>query len=798
MSVKLDTNSSSKYILQMKYPSKWWQSRWREAIPLGNGITGASVYGAVWDETIMLTHTDLWWKSVTPDLPDVSYTVPQIREKLLANLPFEADRIMKEELVKKGYSPVLGTPLPLCDLKIKMSTGQGFKNYQRTLNMLKGEANVSWNDASLSYQRKCFVSYERDVFVLEITEKSGEGFSCELYLDLHELEDAQWYSQSLEEYLPRERSFRAEDGQYLSYSARNDDTTYFGAVARVISENGDCIVGEKKLLLQNVTKATIILKTFVKAADREHIAEVRQQLNAIKCGYEELLQEHKNVWEPVFTTAILDLKADAYDSSNEELLLHAYQGEASIEMLEKMWAYGRYLLLAASRTGGNPCHLYGLWCGEYQGHWSFNMANENLQMIYWQALTGNNPEVLLPVFDYFDGLMDDFRTNARNLYGCRGIFVPGPTVPGSGLIKNVSPHLLYWTGGAGWIGQHYYDYYLCTQDKEFLEKRAIPYLREVALFYEDFFVEDDQGYYMTIPSNSPENSPGNFWDFKTGMDVGMETTMNATMDFAIAKEVLSHLIEGCEVCGIETEDVEKWKKMLSKIPPYQLNEDGAVKEWMHDFFKDNYRHRHQSHLYPLFPGNEIHEETDKELYDAFVIAAKKRLEVGINQQTGWSMAHLANNYARMKESELALECLDLICRSCVMNNFMTVHNDWRQMGVGLKMSWATVQIDANMGFTAAVNEMLMQSFDNTILILPALPKRLRIGSVENLRSRQGLLVSIHWDMEMGTIEVKIRNEYCNKRVQLRLPKKFESHELDENDCVSVAQGEQVTIRGFIK
>ena len=760
------------YRLTMKYPSKWWQSRWREAIPLGNGITGASVYGSVWDETIMITHTDLWWKSETPDLPDVSDTLPKIREKLLANEPFEADRIMKEELQKRGYDPVLGVPLPLCDLKLKMKTNQGFKHYRRTLDMHRAEAVVSWDDGSDTLTRRCFVSYEKDVFVMEIMEKNKHPFDCSLHLEVHDLEDAQWYHQEMDEFLPKERKSFVHQGKFIAYTAKNEDATYFGAAARVYYESGNCQENGEKLELEQVTKVTVVLKNFVLADTNDAAFAVCDDLKAIGSDYEALFEEHKKTWESIFTSAKLDLKADDYNTSNEELLLDAYQGEASVEMLEKMWNYGRYLLLAATRPGRNPCHLYGLWCGEYMGQWTFNMVNENLQMIYWQALTGNNPELLLSVFDYIERLMDDFRTNARNLYGCRGIFIPGPTVPDSGLIKNVSPHLLYWTGGAGWVGQHYYDYYLCTQDKEFLKNRAIPYLKEVALFYEDFFVEDEKGYYMTIPSNSPENSPGNFWDYKPGMDVGMETTMNATMDFAIAKEVFTHLVEGCEICGIETENVEKWKKMIQKIPPYQLNEDGAIKEWMHDFFKDNYRHRHQSHLYPLFPGNEIHEETNPELYRAFVEAANKRLQIGINQQTGWSLAHLANNYSRMKESEHALECLDLMCRACVMNNFMTVHNDWRQMGVGLKMAWSTVQLDANMGFTAALNEMLMQSFEETILVLPALPSRLWQGEVTHLLSRQGILVSMRWNMKQGWIEVRLENHHVPRTVQLKLPKGF--------------------------
>jgi alpha-L-fucosidase 2 len=235
------------------------------------------------------------------------------------------------------------------------------------------------------------------------------------------------------------------------------------------------------------------------------------------------------------------------------------------------------------------------------------------------------------------------------------------------------------------------------------------------------------------------------------MGAAMETTINATMDFALAKEVLTHLIEGARLTGEYAGELDKWEGMLARIPPYQINEDGAVKEWMHPFFKDNYHHRHQSHIYPVFPGNEVTRESDPELFHAFEVAIRMRLVIGLGEQTGWSLAHMAGVYARMQDGDRALECLDLLSRSCVMNNFFTTHNDWRQMGVGLKMEWAPFQIDANMGWSAAVQQMLMSSTPGRILILPALPARWRAGSVKGLVACGGVEVSISWDA--ATVEV---------------------------------------------
>lgn len=749
--------------LIMKYPSSWHRDRYREGIFLGNGITGAVVLGSIWDETITFSDTDLLYNCDYPELPDVSHVLPEIREKLLNNKPFEADQIMKNELEKEKYSPKSPLPLPICDLKILTETKKGFKNYRRNLDMHSGQCDITWDDGDKNMYRKCFISRSEEIFVMEIGTANNMPITAEFHFALPDHANAVTEVKDFK--LPQNIEITAQ-GNTFTFCAQNEDGTDFGTVGVVENIDGNMTSTDGKITIENFTKATIKVKTFIKG-DRKQVPEIISSLKAAEKDYDRLLQEHEVLHSGLMNSSSLNLFSGE-GSSNEELLLDAYQGEASLEMLEKMWMFGKYLLVSGSSEKSNPCALCGIWSVDYVGFWAFNMINENLQMIYWQALSGNMPELLIPVFNYMDRLMDDFRTNAKNLYGCRGIFIPAPTTPNTGIIKICFPHILHWTGGAGWIAQHYYDYYLATQDEEFLLNRCIPFLKEVALFYEDYFVEDPQGYYMIMPSNSPENTPGNYWSESGEKEVIMETTINATMDFAISKEVFTNLISACKILNVENENVLKWEKILSKIPPYQINEDGAIKEWMHDFYKDNYRHRHQSHLYPLFPGNEIHRlDEDTTLYDACVVAAKKRLSIGINQQSGWSLVHLANNYARCGEGDLAIECLDLMCKSIVMNNFATLHNDYREMGIGVKMPRAPMQLDANMGIVSAINEMLIQSYDDKILILPALPQRLKKGEVKNLLTRQGIEVSVSWDD--GKIDLTLKNNHSEKEITLIFP-----------------------------
>ncbi|QGQ99169.1 glycoside hydrolase family 95 protein [Paenibacillus psychroresistens] len=763
--------SNRKNKLILKYPSSVWGARWKEALPSGNGSIGAAVYGGTYEETVMISHEDLWWQTTTPEMPDVSDKLAEVRQLLMADKAVEADQVYTKAFQERGYSPSMGCPLPLGDLKIYMPGKQAFKAYSRSLDMETGEVVVSWKDGETQFERALFVSRKQDIVVCEIRSSGSGTIESLISLDIHDRNDARTADNRVLSPLPQNMEMKVEL-PFIQYAASNDDGTDFGAVARVIPFNGQALADLDGLRVSNADCVLIIIKPFIKRNRVEAWLELSNELLQMEDNYEQLFIPHAAEHGAIFGAMTFDIEAEDQGSSNEELLLEAYQGEAPAALMEKMWAYGRYLLISSSREGGHPCSLMGLWCGEYSGYWAFNMVNENLQMNYWQALSGNMPELLLAVFDYFDRLIDDFKENARKLFNCRGIYIPAPTAPDSGLLKTLYPHIIYWTGGAGWVAQHYYDYYLHTGDLVFLKQRALPFLRETALFYLDFFTIGADGFFISSPSNSPENTPGNYWkeELKDGEYEGvvMETTINATMDFAIAKEVFTHLIEGSKITGFHLEEITDWEANLKRIPDYQINEDGAVKEWMHPYFTDNYHHRHQSHLYPVFPGTEVTRENNPELYEAFIVALNKRLIIGLKQQSGWSLAHMANIFARMGDGERAIECLDILSRSCLLNNFYTLSNDWRGMGIGMDMGWAPFQIDANMGWSAAIQEMLVFSVPGTISILPAIPKRWRKGSAGPLLARGGIEILLSWDQRAGTIDVELLSKGSDQEIQMVL------------------------------
>lgn len=743
--------------LNLRTPSSWHGDMWREALPLGNGELGAQVFGGAWLETISISHSRLWWHAKSPELPDVSDTLPIMREKLAAHDFIDAERIMADALNERGYAVrSIGEPLPLCDICICTEEMGAFRHYRRTLDMEKGEARISFMDGERSFLRRTFVSREDDLCRTRITADKPFSITVELVL-----RDAETLGNVVP---PQNVMLSAGDGT-PQFSAENENGLFFGSVLR-IETDGEKETAGHRVRVKNATYAELTLAVFIDGERETGLTSCRRALDAAE-SYEFSFPKHAAKHSALYNAMEFSIGGTRHELSNEELLLEAYDGDMPAEFTEKMWSIGRYLLISSSRPGGLPCHLLGIWAGSWRPIWAFNMFNVNLQMTYWQALSGNMAETCLAVFDYLDSMLNDFRENARKLYGCRGIFISAVSTPESGIHKNHNPHILHYTGAAGWIAQHYYDYYLTTRDEAFLKERALPFLYEVALFYEDFVTTDQNGHLHFSPSNSPENVPKNYLREERPEDEAesfgkpkelskhggcrSEVTENATMDFAICKEVLTNLLEGCAITGQYAKKWQVWREMLGKIPPYMINEDGAVREWMDPFYEDNYEHRHQSHVYPVFPGTEITEKNDPALYRAFVTAMDKRRVVGLKDQSGWSLTYMSNVFARMGNGDAAEECLSWLSRSNVMNNFVTVHNDWRRMGIAICNDYrnAPVQLDANMGFTAAVQEMALFSAKGEINLFHAIPRKWKNGKIGPLSTRTGTAVTLSFTESGG-------------------------------------------------
>ncbi|MCA0757653.1 glycoside hydrolase family 95 protein [Paenibacillus sp. N4] len=746
--------------LIMSYPASWWRNMWREALPSGNGVIGASVFGGVQEETVLLNHARLWHWGRRDELPDVSGTLARTRSLMDERRYGEASWLLADTLKERGYGTKLASRFPLAAIRLEMPCRSAFRGYSRTLSMDSGEVSVAWTDGGHRFRRQLFVSRADDAVVYRL-DGEGEGGAAvagELGLVLHPSD--RWADspefQELERSVETGASAGAESG-FAWFAGTNDDGTDYGAVMLVLPEGGSLTADAGALRFEGAGSVLVLVKLFVREERASGWERLKTELSDLALGstYETLLERHLALHLPLYRSASLELDdAEAEPSSNERLLLEAYEGEASPALVRKLWAYGRYLFISGTSASeeAEPFGLYGLWGGDYRLVWSHNMANENVQMMYWHAHAGGLGELVPTLFRYYEGLMGDFRDNARKLYGCRGIYIPAGSTPGIGVPNQIVPVIMNWTGAAGWLASHFDGHFRYTGDMAFLRERAMPFMREALRFYEDFLVTDEEGRYRLYPSVSPENTPLNFMP-ADGKPLAhpMPTAIDATMDVAILKELLCHYIEALQAVEAEPEEILYWARMLGKLPEYRINKDGAVCEWLHPDFEDRYAHRHLSHLYPVFPGHEVTKEREPEWFAAFETAVRKR-EIGA--QSGWSLAHMAAVYARLGDGDSSLECLDILARSCLLPNFMTLHNDWRGMGVSMRMPAAPVQLDANLGWVNAVQEQLLQVSPGLVKLLPALPGRWSKGRLTDWRFHTGR-VSVEWDGEAGSFRAEL-------------------------------------------
>lgn len=745
----------NRHIIQMKHPSSWhtdsWRNpsnddgAWRDALRIGNGLTGALIHGAIAEETIQFTRHDLWHHGDPGgEIPDISDTFREMRAKIDAGDYRGANTdMLKTALQEKGYTAEPHVPYPLGSLKCHYAPASMFKGYERGINMRSGEAFVRFRIADKSFERKAFISRDADIAVIYI--KAEEPFTTAYQFVLHENKDA--VHQITESSM---HSWTADGTVGASIWFTGDITTE-------IANNMLAVTGKEYLILVKLTvQPTSSDKTPERAAASLQIPDAAALL---KCSYDELLERHTALHTPLYDCVSIELASDEeHAASNEQLLDAAYDDVASPVLLEKMWRYGRYLFISSASPDGIPVPLYGIWPGADDLPWTQYVANENVEMTYWHVLSGGLSYSLKPLIRYYLSKLDVFKECAQKMFGMSGAWlsaytspgVSGPSVP-VGVISN-------WISCGGWLSQHFWDYYLYTGDTETLRNDIMPLMYEVAQFYKDYVTYDTNGILQLYPSVSPENTPGNLMPKYFSEDMGhmAPAVRNATMDFAIMKEFLTNFLKGIKETGLYTDEAEIFRTLLAQIPPYMLNKDGAVKEWMAPELDDYYYHRHLSHIYPVFPGKEINSQNNPELFAAFKQAVNLR-ELG--GQSGWSLSHMSNIYARMGEPELAIECLDTLAKSAVNNALITMHNDWRHMGMTLDLqAFAPVQLDANFGVVSAIQEMLFYYSGDKLFLLPALPERFESGSVKGIIFPQGT-VDLEWNNSNVTATICAKADF---------------------------------------
>lgn len=747
-------------------------AHWFEAMISGNGALGALVMGDPYNEQIIFSHGKLFlpWENPIPPVNTAAH-LDEIRQMIFeGQYQKAADFVV--ELSKKqdpGYHHKRWTDplIPAFDLLIKThAPKQNQKNYARSVDYETGVVTVKWQDDNGTFERKIFISRADKIAVMQIRPLSSAKINCSIVLAQHPMDSANNYWQPHEKIKQGIKStiMGSEDGWlwYRCAFAKRDEG--YEALAKIIPANGSAESLGSEVLVENADRVLVLLKLeLLEDLENSKLDSMRKTLNDTKPDFETLLEKHKQIHTDIYNRVKLNVGGSKENLTAEQLLKLREQEKLSPTLLERVFDADRYTILSCS--GQVAPTLQGIWTGTWGTPWSSDYTlNGNVPSAIASYLCGNMPECMQGFFDYMDLLIPGSRINAKRLYNCRGILIASRTSTfGENNHFDRTWPMTFWTAGAGWLSYFFYDYWQYTGDKDFLLNRALPFMKEAALFYEDFLIEDQTGRFVFNPSYSPENAPSN---------TGSQSCINATMDIAVARELLHNLIDVCEQLKIETNNVKKWKKMLSNMPPYLINEDGALKEWAHPALADNYKHRHNSHLYPLFHGLSPEIAENPELIKACQTAIDKRMEYwGHYSGMAFGLVQIGLSSISLGDNDTVSFVFDRLAKKYHFRVLNSSHDQFNLFNV-----------DIAGGFPAVIIQSLVNFQNDTLYLMPAFPKEFPEGKLEGARCRSRLLIkSLTWNSE--SIEIELVSEK-KQTIDIQLPKSIESATINDKQKIT--------------
>ena len=722
-----------------------------EALLMGNGKMGASVFGGVNSEKIYLNDATLWsGEPVDANMnPEAYKNLPAIREALK-----NEDYKLADELNRKLQGKYSESYAPLGTLYINFDHGDSTQKYYRELNIFNAVSKVEYEINGVTFTREYFVSYPDQVMVIKLSsnKKGAINFDIKFESQLKYKITVSGNSLDANGFAPVEAkpSYLGEIPDALVFDKNRG--TLFAAIAKIKSTDGQILSTDGSLSLRNGTEAFIFvsLATSFNGYDKNPATHGLNQVqiandqlnNAYAKTYQNLKKAHLSDYQRFFSRVRLNLgKTYAPDLPTNERLKRYDEGKEDKNLEILYFQYGRYLLISSSRTPGVPANLQGIWNPYIRPPWSSNYTlNINAEENYWLAENANLSEMHIPMLGFIKNISETGKITARTFYGTNGwvachnsdIWAMSNAV---GDFGKGDPVWANWNMGGAWLSTHLWEHYLFTLDKNFLKNDAYEIMRGAAQFCLEWLVEDKERKLITSPSTSPENkfiTPGGYHG---------ATFYGGTADLAIVRACMQQAVDASEILDQDTAFCQSLKNALARLHPYQIGKKGNLQEWYYDWEDEDPQHRHQSQLFGLFPGHQITPYSTPELASA----CRKTLEIKGDETTGWSKGWRINLWARLGDGNHAYKMYRELLRYVDPDGVKTSNHRGGGTYPNLTDAHPPFQIDGNFGGSAAVVEMLVQSGESEIRLLPALPDAWDNGKVTGICARGSFEISMEWE-----------------------------------------------------